>query len=114
MGLKINISKEEPKKTPKNKKKLEFSQKLIILVLLQSLLVSISTLYLCYLCIINTYDGGLPFLVALVGAAVIGTNVDVWKLLEKSQKQNSQGGITYDVAMKEIDKTMTDSDSLEV
>ena len=94
--MKITIDRE-------NKKKLEFSKKLAVTLILNSLVVTVATLYLSYLCIINNLDASLPFLVALVGLNEVTLGYVCGAYMNKSKAENTVGGIVHDTAMYNLD-----------
>lgn len=91
----------EPKTKDKKQKKMatQFSKKLVVLLLVTSSIVSLGVLILCYFCIINDYQGNLPFLTSLIGIQELGVGFICKKYLDKSQSENTKGGIIYDLAM---------------
>lgn len=94
--MKIVVSKEE-------KKRLEFSKRLAVTLILTSLVVTVATLYLSYLCIINNLDASLPFLVALVGLNEVTLGYVCGAYMSKSKAENTAGGIVHDTAMYNLD-----------
>jgi FtsH-binding integral membrane protein len=87
----------------KNKKKLEFSKRLAVTLIITSLVVTVATLYLSYLCIINNLDASLPFLVALVGLNEVTLGYVCGAYMNKSKAENTVGGIVHDTAMYNLD-----------
>ena len=84
-------------KTKSSKK--SFSKVIAMIILLGDIGLSLITLYLCYLAITLSFDGGLPYLVSLIGAYQIATGYVLGKYFSKSEKENIKGGIVYDTAM---------------
>ena len=66
--------------------------------------VSIYTLYLMRLCIVNGYTGALYPLTALITMCQAGNAVVLSFDSSKSKAENTVGGITYDMAMKNTDR----------
>ena len=85
----------------KTKRKMAFSKKLVILFLISSQIVTLVTLYLCYLCITLNYQGSLPFLSALIGLQEASLGFVCSKYLSKSVYENTHGGIVYELATRE-------------
>ena len=116
MSLKVETntynSKEHKKSKTKNKKQkkgaTQFSKKLVVLLLVTSSIVSLGVLVLCYFCIINDYQGNLPFLSALIGIQELGVGFICKKYLDKSQSENTKGGIVYDLAMTQSNQCNQD------
>lgn len=87
------------KKRKKQSKNLEFSK---ILLIQESLLIWIMTIffmYLAFLCIKNQYFGELPWLAAMVGFPWTAYGVSQMYYYKKSMKENTEGGIKYETAM---------------
>lgn len=98
----------EQSKTKNQKQKkgaTQFSKKLVVLLLVTSSIVSLGVLVLCYFCIINDYQGNLPFLSALIGIQELGVGFICKKYLDKSQSENTKGGIIYDLAMNQSNQS---------
>lgn len=94
----IHISIGKNKDTKQNKK-LAFSKKLTLLLVLTCTAVTFATLYLCYLCIQLNYTGSLPFLSALIGLQEIALGYICGEYLKKSKAENTAGGIVHDTAL---------------
>lgn len=90
------------KRKKKNQKKLEFSK---ILLIQESILIWIMTIYfmyLAYLCVVNQYFGELPWLAAMVGFPWTAYGVSQMYYYKKSMKENSKDGIKYEAVMADI------------
>jgi hypothetical protein len=90
------------KRRKKNQDKLEFSK---ILLIQESVLIWIMTIYfmyLAYLCIVNQYFGELPWLAAMVGFPWTAYGVSQMYYYKKSMKENSKDGIKYEAVMADI------------
>lgn len=88
------------RKRPTNK--LEFSK---ILLIQESVLIWVMTLYFIYLahlCIINQYLGELPWLAAMIGFPWTAYGVSQMYYYKKSMKENSKNGIKYEAVMADI------------
>ena len=101
ISTKSNTLKQNDKTQTQNKKskRTSFSKILAILILLGDLGLSFSTLYLCYIAIINNFEGGLPYLVTLIGLFNVATGYVLGQYFSKSKAENTKGGIVYDTAM---------------
>lgn len=89
-------------KKRKQSQKLEFSK---ILLIQESVLIWIMTIffmYLAYICIQNQYIGELPWLAAMVGFPWTAYGVSQMYYYKKSMKENSKDGIKYDAVMADI------------
>lgn len=89
-------------KNKKQPQKLEFSK---ILLIQESVLIWIMTIffmYLAYVCIQNQYLGELPWLAAMVGFPWTAYGVSQMYYYKKSMKENSKNGIKYDSVMADI------------
>ena len=89
-------------KNKKQPQKLEFSK---ILLIQESVLIWIMTIffmYLAYVCIQNQYLGELPWLAAMVGFPWTAYGVSQMYYYKKSMKENSKHGIKYDTVMADI------------
>lgn len=87
------LQKPEPKKIP--------ASKMIALgVLFVDATTTYAVLYLCWLSIKLQFTGSLPYLTALIGALQACTAVTLGAYFNKAKAENTQGGITYDAALK--------------
>ena len=94
VGLTLTIQKEHNMKKP-------FSKTLLIQ---ESILIWIDTIAcigLAYYCVINQYFGELPWITAMIAFPWTAYGVSQGFYYKKSEKENSQGGIVYDTAMKD-------------
>jgi len=108
--LGIKIVKEVVEGKTKTKRKMAFSKKLVVLFLVSSQIVTLVTLYLCYLCITLDYQGSLPFLSALIGLQEASLGFVCSKYLSKSVSENTKGGIVYDLALQNKETEQTKGD----
>lgn len=81
-------------------KKLGFTNKAAVFVLLEDAAITAAVLFLCYLCIVKGYTGTLAFLSALIGLQQAKSAVVITAIVNKSKAENTQGGIVYDAALK--------------
>lgn len=81
-------------------KKLGFTNKTAVFVLLEDVVITVFVLYLCRLCILMGYTGSLAFLSALIGLQQAKSAVIISSIVNKSKAENTQGGIVYDAALK--------------
>lgn len=88
------------KKTKKteNKKKLEFSKKLIDDIRILLWIVTIGGLVLAAICICRGYLGSLPWLSAMVGLPWTAHGAVCSFYLNMAKSDHKQGGITYETA----------------
>lgn len=86
------------------KKKNSFSKVLLIQESILIWIMTIAFIGLAYICIVNQYFGELPWLAAMVGFPWTAYGVSQACYYKKSEKENTQGGIVYDVAMKNSDE----------
>jgi len=82
------------------KKKIGFTNKTAVFVLLEDAAITAAVLYLCYLCIVCGYTGSLAFLSALIGLQQAKSAVVITATVNKSKAENTEGGIVYDAALK--------------
>lgn len=86
----------------KKKDKTEFSK---ILLIQESVLIWIMTIffmYLAYICVVNQYFGELPWLAAMVGFPWTAYGVSQMYYYKKSMRENSKNGIKYEAVMADI------------
>lgn len=85
------------------KTKLEFSKKLIMDIRVLLWIVTLSGIALAFYCIYLGYLGTLPWISALVGLPWSAHGVVCSFYLNMAKSDHSQGGITYELAMKDKD-----------
>lgn len=90
----------------RNKRKISFGKTLMVAIVLMCLEIII------YAEIIMIYLKDPSALYALIGI-VAALAAAIWAYCEKSGKENSAGGITYDLAMKEQDKGADREEEIE-
>ena len=86
----------------KKQNKTEFSK---ILLIQESVLIWIMTIffmYLAYICVVNQYFGELPWLAAMVGFPWTAYGVSQMYYYKKSMRENSKNGIKYEAVMADI------------
>lgn len=91
-------------------KKLQWSKLVTLLALMGSFVIMQECLFLMYLCIKSGYTATAAWLTAAVGLAqaVMGATVKYYTGL--AETEHSQGGITFECAMKELEhKASADS-----
>ena len=86
-------------------KKKTTSQKIALSVLIVDAVATFAVLALCYFAIRNGFDGALPYLTTLIGALQAVTAVVLSAYYKKSTMENCKGGIVYDAAFAEKEKT---------
>jgi hypothetical protein len=88
-------------KNKENKKKSEFSKKLLVQESLLIWIVTLAFIALAFVCILNQYFGELPWLGAMVACPWTAYGISQGFYYKKSEKENTQGGIKYDTIMRE-------------
>lgn len=86
-------------KKKEDKQKRAFSKSLLIQESILIWIITIAFIGLALLCIEKDYIGELPWFNAIVGCSWAAYGVSQACYYRKSQKENSVGGITYDLAM---------------
>lgn len=84
-------------------KKLEFSKKLINDIRMLLWVVTVSGILLAFMCVYMGYLGTLPWISALVGLPWSAHGVVCSFYLAMAKSDHKKGGITYDLALKEIE-----------
>lgn len=105
---KLTIDETEDKAAQKEgkeekKKQEQFSKRLAKIVIVGDILLSIITLALCALSIMQQYTGAMPYLTALIGVYNAATGYVLGKYMDKSKAENTVGGIVYESAMSDVD-----------
>jgi EamA domain-containing membrane protein RarD len=85
----------------KDKKKKEFSKIIIIQESVLIWVVTLAFLGLAYLCVLNGYDGSLPWLTISLASPWAAYGISQAYYYNKAKAQNTTGGITYEMAMKQ-------------
>lgn len=89
------------KRIAKSERKYPAMSKIIaVCVLLVDASATYFVLYLCWLSIRLQFTGSLPYLTTLIGALQACSAVVLGAYFNKSKAENTQGGITYDAALK--------------
>ena len=88
------------KKTKNNNKKMAFSKVLLIQESILIWVLTIAFLLLAFYCVHNQFFGELPWLAAMCGFPWTAYGVSQACYYKKSQKENTEGGITYATAMQ--------------
>ena len=86
----------------KNKKKVEFSKKLLIQESFLIWITTIAFLVLAFICIHFQYFGELPWLTAMVAFPWTAYGASQAFYYKKAEKENTKGGIKYETALKEL------------
>ena len=84
----------------KEKKRLDFSKRLILDIRILLWIITISAIVLAFLCVIYGYIGSLPWIATLVGLPWSAHGVVCSFYLNMAKSDHREGGITYDMAMK--------------
>ncbi len=82
------------------KRKKEFSKKIMGWELFLLWVNTVGVLGLAYLCVLKTFDAGLPWLTAMVGLPWAAWGVSKTGYTMKSWKENTKGGIVFENMMK--------------
>ena len=85
------------------RKKEQFSKRLAKIVIFGDIMLSIITLALCALSIIQQFTGSMPYLTALIGVFNAATGYVLGKYMDKAKAENTVGGIVYESAMSDVD-----------
>lgn len=83
----------------KKSKSTAFSKFLLIQESILIWIVTLSFITLAFFCIYNQFFGELPWLAAMAGFPWTAYGVSQACYYHKSEKENTKGGITYDLAM---------------
>ena len=86
----------------KRMKKRETSKTLAGVILAGDILLSLATLGVTLLAVLRDFDGGLPYLVSLIGIYNVSTGYVLGKYFDKARAENTAGGIVYDTAMSGV------------
>lgn len=87
------------------KKKIDFSKKLVNDVRTLLWVVTVSCIALAFYCVYLGYLGTLPWIAGMVSAAWASHGTICSFYLNMAKSDHSEGGITYEQAMKEYDNT---------
>ena len=98
----------------KSKKKLEFSKKLLLQESALLWVVTISFIVLAFICIRNQFFGELPWLVAMASCPWVAYGASQAFYYKKSEKENTKGGIIYDLAMYNVQTNDDDPMTKEI
>ena len=83
-------------------KKRETSKTLAGVIIAGDILLSLATLGVTVLAVLRDFDGGLPYLVSLIGIYNVSTGYVLGKYFDKARAENTAGGIVYDTAMNGV------------
>ena len=97
----------------KNKKKKEFSKVLLIQESLLIWIITLAFIGLAFFCVINEFFGELPWLAAMCGFPWTAYGVSQACYYRKSEKENTEGGITYATALSEYANKIKGEDDTE-
>ena len=78
-----------------HKKKRAFSKTLLIQESILSWVITLAFIALAFFCVVNQYFGELPWLAAMCGFPWTAYGVSQACYYKKSEKENTEGGITY-------------------
>lgn len=85
-----------------DKKKLEFSKKLLVQESVLLWIVTLAFIALAFVCIFNQYFGELPWLVAMASCPWAAYGASQAFYYKKAEKENIKGGIKYDSVMAQL------------
>lgn len=86
----------------KNNNKKSFSKTLLIQESVLIWVVTIAFIVLTFYCVHNQYFGELPWITGVAGFAWTAYGVSQACYYKKSEKENTQGGIIFETALKEL------------
>ena len=86
----------------KNNQKKSFSKGLLIQESILIWIVTLSFIFLTFFCVVNEYFGELPWITGVAGFAWTAYGVSQAFYYKKSEKENTQGGIVFETALKEL------------
>lgn len=84
---------------PKEKGRITFSHLLALIVAVMAKVVDVGVLYIAHECVVHGYIGELVFLTTMLGANEASMAIVLNKYFNKSQAENTVGGIVYDSAI---------------
>ena len=90
----------------------EFTQYMIVSDNAIMWVVVLGYMFLAAYAIYRGFEGALPWLAGTPAAAFGAWSVTQSFLIKKSEKQNTQGGITYDTAMKSLENSQPTQNDL--
>ena len=93
----------------KKEKKTEFSKKLLIQESILIWIITLSFIGLAFLCVFNGFFGELPWLAAMCGFPWTAYGISQGFYYRKSEKENTQGGIKYETAIREMKNEPNDN-----
>lgn len=88
----------------KEKQKREFSKTLLIQESVLIWVLSLVFMGLAFYCIYKDFTGSLPWLAAMIGFPYTAYGVSQAMYYRKSLAENTEGGIKYATALKEVEK----------
>lgn len=86
------------------RKRVGFTNRAAVALLAEDFLVTIVCLGLCVLAVWKRYEGSLPYLSALIALEQAKVGVVLPFVVNKSRAENTRGGITYELAVRETEK----------
>lgn len=96
-----------------NKEKKSFSKGLLIQESILIWIITLSFIFLTFICIMQGYVGELPWITGVAGFAWTAYGVSQACYYRKSEKENTQGGIVFETALRElgnkIEEVLTDN-----
>ena len=99
-------------KQKKVKKKTEFSKWLLKQESMLIWIVTLVTLFLSYICIINDYNSSLPWLATLISSVWAAYGVSQCFYYNKAKNENTKNGIKYETVMAELENYVEEEESI--
>jgi hypothetical protein len=85
-----------------NKEKKPFSKALLIQESILIWIITLSFIFLTFICIMQGFTGELPWITGVAGFAWTAYGVSQACYYKKSEKENTQGGIVFETALREF------------
>ena len=96
------------RRNKRKQRKLTFSHLLALIITVMAKVVDAGVLFIAHECVVNGYIGELMFLTTMLGANEASLAYILKKYFDKSQAENTVGGIVYDSAFSGIGNKGTD------
>lgn len=96
------------------KKKKEFSKVLLIQESILVWIITVAMIFLTFYCVHNQFFGELPWVVGITGFPWAAYGVSQACYYKKSEKENTEGGVVYMAAQKELEKQNCSSSEEEI
>ena len=93
------------RKKKKKEKKTEFSKFLLLQESALIWIITIASIVLAYICVVNQYFGELPWLTAMIGLPWTAYGVSQAFYYKKATAENTKDGIKFETTMAEFDSS---------